>query len=217
MHIIDAFRFELGKVKSESVKQQVVDMFANVSLELATAFAVNIGANPPRGDGSTITKSSPALSQENTTKSEKTRKVAVILTEGFNGPEVKYVLDRLINEGLMPEIVGLKIFGTVQGTNGVQVKAEHTFLTAKSVLFDAVYMIRGSNKNIIFNKDAAYFIDEAFSHYKPIGATGVSIKWLEVNHYEGKPGVILETDITDFVTEFVEAISAHRFWQRKLV
>jgi catalase len=216
MHIIDAFSFELGKVKSESVKQQVMDMFANVSLELATAFAVKIGANPPKGGGSTITKSSPALSQENTTKSEKTRKVAVILTKGFNGPEVKYVLDRLKNEGLMPEIISENI-GTVQGTNGIKVKAEHTFLTAKSVLFDAVYMIRGSNKDIMFNKDAAYFIDEAFSHYKPIGATGVGIEWLKVNHFEGKPGVISETDITDFVTEFVEAIAAHRFWQRKLV
>ena len=59
-HIIDAFSFELGKVKSESVKQQVVDMFANVSLELATTFAVNIGANPPKkGAVSAITKSSP--------------------------------------------------------------------------------------------------------------------------------------------------------------
>ena len=126
------------------------------------------------------------------------------------------MLDRLIYEGLMPEIISEKI-GTVQGTNGVKVKAEHTFLTAKSVLFDAVYMIRGSYKNKMFNKDASYFIDEAFSHYKPIGATGEGIKWLEVNHFEGKPGVISGTNITDFVTEFVEAIAAHRFWQRKLV
>lgn len=216
MHIIEAFSFELGKVKSESVKQQVVDMFANVSQELTTAFAVNIGANPPKGGGSTITKSSPALSQENTTNSEKTRKVAVILTEGFNGPEVKYVLDSLINAGIMTEIISENI-GTVQGTNGVEVKAEHTFLTSKSVLFDAVYMIRGSDKNIKFNKDAAYFIDEAFSHYKPIGATGEGIEWLKVNHFEGKPGVISETDMTVFMSEFVEAIAAHRFWQRKLV
>ena len=46
-HIIDAFSFELGKVKSMSVKQQVVDMFANVSLDLAKAFAKRIGVHPP--------------------------------------------------------------------------------------------------------------------------------------------------------------------------
>lgn len=191
-------------------------MFANVSIELATAFAIKIGASPPKGNGSTITKSSPALSQENTPKSAKTRKVAVILTDGFNGPEIKYVLDRLMMEGLIPEIISENI-GTVHGTNGVKVKAEHTFLTAKSVLFDAVYMIRGSNKNNKFNKDAAYFIDEAFSHYKPIGATGVGIKWLEVNKLEGKPGVVTGTAPVEFVSKFVEAIGAHRFWERKLV
>ena len=36
-HIIEAFSFELGKVKSKDVQQQVVDMFANVSLELSTS------------------------------------------------------------------------------------------------------------------------------------------------------------------------------------
>ncbi|KZE37739.1 catalase [Bhargavaea cecembensis] len=215
-HIIEAFSFELGKVKSQSVKQQVVDMFANVSVELATAFAVNVGAKPPEGGGSSVTKSSPALSQENTAKTAITRRVAVILTDGFNGPEVRYVLERLTDEGIMPEIISERI-GTVQGTNGVKVKAQHTFLTAKSVLFDAVYMIRGSRKNRKFNKDAAYFIDEAFSHYKPIGATGEGIEWLRVNDLEGKPGVITGTDIKEFTEEFVEAIAAHRFWERVLV
>ncbi|MCW1928301.1 catalase [Bhargavaea beijingensis] len=215
-HIIEAFSFELGKVNSQSVKQQVVDMFANVSVELATAFAVNIGAKPPEGGGSGVTKSSPALSQDNTPKTAETRKVAVILTEGFNGPEVNYVLEKLSAEGLMPEIISETI-GTVRGTNGVKLKARHTFLTAKSVLFDAVYMIRGSRKNKKFNKDAAYFIDEAFSHYKPIGATGEGIDWLTVNHLGGKPGVISGTDIEEFTEEFLEAIAAHRFWERVTV
>ncbi|RSK29680.1 catalase [Bhargavaea beijingensis] len=215
-HIIEAFSFELGKVNSQSVKQQVVDMFANVSVELATAFAVNIGAKPPEGGGSGVTKSSPALSQDNTPKTAETRKVAVILTEGFNGPEVNYVLEKLSAEGLMPEIISETI-GTVRGTNGVKLKARHTFLTAKSVLFDAVYMIRGSRKNKKFNKDAAYFIDEAFSHYKPIGATGEGIDWLTVNHLDGKPGVISGTDIEEFTEEFLEAIAAHRFWERVTV
>ena len=65
-HIIDAFSFELGKVKSMSVKQQVVDMFANVSLDLVRSFSKRIGANPPKTGGSNVSKSSPALSQQNT-------------------------------------------------------------------------------------------------------------------------------------------------------
>ena len=40
---------------------------------------------------------------------------------------LQYALDRLTNEGLLPEIISENI-GTVQGTNGAKVKAEHTFL-----------------------------------------------------------------------------------------
>lgn len=216
MHIIDAFSFELEKVKSKSVKQQVVDMFANVSLELATTIAKNIGVNPPKQGGSNVTKSSPALSQENTPKSAKTRTVAVILTEGFNGPEVQYVLDQFKKEGIIPEIISDKV-GMVQGTNGVTVEAKQTFRTTKSVLFDAVYLVNGSNKSKMFNRDAVYFIDEAFSHYKPIGATGEGIEWFKANDYVGKPGVTTKTNATDFASEFVKSIAAHRFWNRKLV
>src|SRR5690606_38404933 len=41
-HIVDAFNFELSKVKSTMVRQQIVDMFANVDVDLATILALNI-------------------------------------------------------------------------------------------------------------------------------------------------------------------------------
>ncbi|WP_156291270.1 catalase [Oceanobacillus salinisoli] len=212
-HIIDAFSFELGKVDSISVRQQVVDMFANVSLKLAVAVAENIGVRPPKGRGSNITKASPALSQENTIFKAKTRKVAVILTNGFPGPEVKYVLDRFVAVGMVLEIIGENL-GVVEGTSGVSYNVDYTFLTADSVLFDAVYMINGSRKSQKFNKDAAYFIDEAFSHYKPIGATHEGRKWLEVNQLIGKPGVVMKDDLKIFADEFIQAVASHRFWNR---
>ncbi|BAQ08516.1 catalase related subgroup domain-containing protein [Bacillus sp. OxB-1] len=213
-HIIDAFSFELGKVKSLSVRKQVVDMFSNVSLELTGAFAKRIGVAPPSKGGSTVVDSSPALSQHNTVFTPSTRKVAVILANGFNGPDVKYVIDRLMAADLMPEFIS-ETQGEVVGTDGVAFEADHTFLTAKSVQFDAVYIVNGSNRK--FNKDAAYFVDEAFSHYKPIGATHQGIQFLTVNKFDGKPGVIAGYDIQKFPDEFIRAIAAHRFWNRKIV
>lgn len=215
-HIIDAFSFELGKVKSKSVKQQVVDMFANVSLELATRFAINIGALPPESGGSNITKSSPALSQENTKKRPETRTVAVVITNGFNDAEVNYVLETLKAAGIQPAIISEKL-GKIKGSNGTVLGVDYTFLTADSVLFDAVYMVRGSSKSKKFNKNAAYFIDEAFNHYKPIGATHEGVKWLEVNDFAGKPGVVMADDMGWFAKEFIKAISAHRHWGRQIV
>ncbi|MDQ0221005.1 catalase [Peribacillus cavernae] len=215
-HIIDAFSFELGKVKSKSVQQQVVDMFANVSLELATAFAGAIGAVPPKEGGSEVTKASPALSQLNTKKKPDTRKVGVLLGNGFNGSEVQSVLEALKAKGIQPEIISDKL-GKVKGTDGSALEADHTFLTASSVLFDAIYAAGGSGESKKFLQGAAYFVSEAFSHYKPIGATHEGKQWLEAGNMENSPGVIKGEDVNGFAEEFVEAISAHRHWDRQLV
>jgi len=215
-HIIDAFRFELSNVKSESVKQQVVDMFANVSLELVNSFASFIGATPPTSGGSDVKLYSPALSMENTIYSPQTLTLAVILTDGFDGPNVTSVLRGLRAAGIMPKFISERI-GEVVGTDGVLVNAEYTFLNAKSVQFDSVYLVRASNDNQSFNQSAANFIGEAYSNYKPIGATTELKPWMETNQFAEKPGVIIENDVIPFTTEFIDAIAKQRFWNRSVV
>ncbi|SES64322.1 catalase [Oceanobacillus limi] len=212
-HIIDAFSFELGMVKSESVRQQVVDMFAHVSLPLATTVAKNIGVRAPKGGGSHVTTSSPALSQEYTKKSAATRKVAVIITDGFNGSEVGFVLNELVKRGMQPEIISESL-GKIQGSDGTLLEVNYTFLTADSVIFDAVYVVRGSSKHKKFNKDAGLFIYEAFSHYKPIGATHEGKQWLESNEMGQSPGVVMADNLNLFVEEFTKSVAHHRFWER---
>ena len=98
-HIVDAFSFEVGKVKNRNVRQQVVDMFANVDNGLATAVAEAVGVNHPNGDESKVTASSPALSQESTAKLPNTRKVAVLIGEKFDGDEVESVVKACLDAG----------------------------------------------------------------------------------------------------------------------
>ncbi|MCM3586582.1 catalase [Mesobacillus maritimus] len=214
-HIIDAFSFELQKVKNRWVRQQVVEMFANVSLELATTFAKNIGAAPPKGGGSNVVKSSPALSQMNTNKTAVTRKVAVIVTEGFHGSEIKFVLDRLKDNGLQPEIISENL-GSITGHDGTELEVDHTMLTADSVIFDAVYIVRGSAKSSRYNKDASQFVYEAFQHYKTIGATHDGKSWLEEEGLGQSEGVILNDNLEVFVDKFVNGIAKHRHWGRQV-
>ncbi|KZZ84094.1 catalase [Bacillus sp. SJS] len=215
-HIIDAFSFELGKVKSESVQQQVVDMFANVSLELAQGFAEAIGVTSPQQGGSNVTKSSPALSQEKTKKSPETRKVGVILDDGFNGPEVSSVLDSLKAKGIQPEIISSKL-GKLKGTDGSEQKVDHTFLTCDSVLFDAIYAVGGKEASKRFHRDASAFLQEAFMHYKPIGATHEGEKWLEANEMKNSPGVVSGNSSEKFASAFIDAITEHRHWDREII
>nr|WP_245602158.1 catalase [Peribacillus kribbensis] len=214
-HIIQAFSFELGKVKSKSVQQQVVDMFANVSIELASAFAEAIGAVPPSGKDKEYAKSSPALSQENTKKLPLTRKVGVILGQDFNGEGVGAILDGLKQKGMQPEVISNKL-GPVTGNKGEKIEAVHTFLTADSVLFDAIYAAGGTG-NSLFMKEAARYVSEAFAHYKPIGATFEGMEILEKTCGAESRGVVAEDDSSTFISRFTDAVSAHRFWDRKLL
>ncbi len=215
-HIKEAFSFELGKVKSEDVRQQVVDMFANVSMELAQAVAGEIGATPPTGTGSTVTKSSPALSQENTVKKPATRKVGVIISNDFNGKEVSSVLESLKEKGMKPEIISAKL-GKVTGVGGVEIEVDHTFLTCDSVLFDALYVVGGKDVDKKFDRETTYFVEEAYDHFKPIGATHEGKQWLEKLEITNAPGVVSGEEADGFVNSFVEAVSAHRHWNREVV
>ncbi|MFB4165115.1 catalase [Alteribacillus sp. JSM 102045] len=216
-HIIEAFSFELGKVKSKSVQQQVVDMFANVNFDLARGFAEAIGANPPQQGGSDVTKSSPALSQENTKKKPDTRKVGVIIGDNFEGEEVNGVLAKLKAEGINPEIVSDKL-GKRKADNGSELEVDHTFLTGESVLFDAIYVVSGGKKESkAFIQNALYFVNEAFSHFKPIGATHSGKKLLAEAEIMTGRGVVVGDDVTDFTKEFIDAIAAHRHWDRQVV
>ncbi|SER26379.1 catalase [Gracilibacillus ureilyticus] len=215
-HMIEAFSFELGKVESKSVQQQVVDMFANVNTELARGFAKAIGAELPEEKDNKVTKKSPALSQENTTKSPATRKVAVILGDGFQDTEVKGILEKLSSQGIQTEVISDQL-GMVKGENQSELEVQHTFLTADSVLFDAVYVAGGKEEDKTFYKKAAYFVQEAFSHYKPIGATHAGGKLLEGANMDESPGVVISEDAETFVTKFTEAVAAHRHWEREVI
>ncbi|WP_337018814.1 catalase [Oceanobacillus massiliensis] len=215
-HIVKAFSFELGKCKEKAIQEQVVDMFANVSLEMAQKVADNIGIAPPEQGGSNVTKTSPALSQENTRKLPDTRKVAVLVSEGFDGKDVYTILNDLQEKGLQPEIVSEKL-GVITGKEGIKVNAVHTFLTADSVLFDAVYVAGGDVSNQTFYQKTAAFVKEAYTHYKAIGATHAGINVLQENSMLNAPGIITGDVNETFVSDFTEAITKHRHWSRAVM
>ncbi|MDV2682854.1 catalase [Alkalihalophilus lindianensis] len=216
-HIIDAFRFELGKVKSKDVRQNVVNMFANVDLDMTQAFAKAIDVVVPTSGTTNATKSSPALSQENTLKKPNTRKAVVVIADGFNSINVKAVLEVLESNGVHATILSDKL-GPIKALDGTELESKHTFLTDGSVAFDAVYVEGGANANKEFEKDAKILIKEAYMHYKPIAVTSEGLLWFEAQQLVKGPGIIAgKGQTTEFATQFIEAISAHRFWERQVV
>ena len=216
-HIISAFSFELGKCKEKSVRIQAVEMFANVDFDLASKVAENLGLDIEVVSGSIQsknTKTSPALSQLNSKKKPDTRKIAVLVAEGFDG-KLTTILENLKMEGLQPEIIS-EHQGKITGSDGSSLAVDHTFLTSDSVLFDAVYVVSSKGKTESFSKKASYFVKEAFSHYKPIGATFSGELLLEELGFVGKAGVVTNASEEDFTKKFTQSIAAHRFWNRVL-
>lgn len=239
-HIIDAFHFEVGGVMDKQIRQRVVDMFNNVDGQLATQIAVGIGANPPASPGGTgVTASSPAVSQENTIKTAKTRKVAILAENGFNYPEVTQVMASLQAGGVSSEIIS-KNLGMITASDGRQLEVNKNYVSAGSIMYDAVYVPGGrqSVETMLGQGDSLHFVNEAFKHAKAIGASDEGVDLLFVSHIKGvamagpetsaqlvkELGVITIRNAGDmgnygqegyFSQEFIKAIAQHRHWGRQ--
>jgi catalase len=233
-HIIEAFHFEVGGVLDKEIKQRVVDMFNNVDGQLAVQIAQGIGANPPgTPGGSPVTASSPAVSQENTPKSACTRKVAILMENGFNYYEVMQVMDSLKQAGLHCEIVS-KYQGMLTSVEGPQLEVNKNYASTGSIMYDAVYVTGGRQcvDMLLQQGDALHFVNEAFKHAKAIGATNEGVDLLDASQIKNVPtaglhskaqlvnelGVVSIRNAADmgyFSEKFIEAIAQHRHWIRQ--
>lgn len=233
-HIVEAFHFEVGKVKDKNIKQRVVEMFNNVDGQLAVDIAAGIGASPPSLPGGTgITESSPAVSQANTTKLPNSRRVAMLLENGYNHSDVMQVMDAFKAAAVHPVIIS-KQQGMLKSSDGQQqLEVQENYHTAASVLYDAVY-VPGGRQSVDSLKQhgcALHFINESFKHCKAIGASNEGIDLLnaaEIDHISmagtntnntllSNLGVVTisnTTDLGNFTQEFIKAIAEHRHWGR---
>ncbi|MDF1999762.1 catalase [Peribacillus frigoritolerans] len=218
-HIIQAFHFEVGKVKSKDVQQQIVEMFSNVDIELAKTIAMGVGVNPPANKSEVqMDLASPALSQEQMkVNTAATRKVAILAADGFNGSEVNQVLESFKSAGITAEFISHNR-GVVTSSEGQQVEVNQTFLTADSVLFDAVYVAGGQESvdALMASKEPIYFVDEAYNHFKAIGAGKEGAEILSkagIVSNDPASGIVAVTDKISG-SAFIEAIAKHRHWKR---
>ena len=117
--------------------------------------------------------------------------------------------------------------GVVTRANGRELKAEFTFLTAASVLFDAVFIAPGdaSVEDLNSEPEAREFVQEAYKHCKIIGAAGAAVDYLnaalvekfgETDKSDGL--VFLSPEVrNDGAGTFIRELSKHRHWERERV
>lgn len=237
-HIIEALRFELGKVKKMEIRERMVGLLTFVSEELATQVADGLGISPIKKPAEPLNHSFPAdanvadyqptEAKSSISKSEKLslmaspgkgikgRKIAVLAWDGGDVAELASILNAIKKEGAEAEIISSK-GGSIQPTiGGESIKIDHTFLTTASVLYDAVLVAGGSSSSEKQGKDldAIRFLDESYRHFKFIAINGEGLKLWNLTHASmnsNPKGVLIDQDID----AFINAVAQHRIWERE--
>jgi catalase len=260
-HIVQALRFELGKVEVPAIRERMVFLLAQVDKTLAGLVAQGLGISVPTkvagpinlsvpADGSSdrfqpkrrtpTLERSTALSMANTVKKGiATRKVAILAADGVDDTAIIGMKKALTAAGAQAKVVAPRL-GSVNGIKGGQVAIDFSFLTAASVLFDALYLPGGGQSMEILEGDAKalLFIKEAYLHCKPIAATDEGMDLLAAaqlgadkmakSHAEGvlqDPESLIAGDegivtgrgaqIGKVAGKFIKAMAQHRHWDRE--
>jgi len=252
-HIINALRFELGKVETVEIRERMVGLLTQVDKTLAASVAEGLGMSLPSGPMQPVNHSIPAdgdpkkfqphfvkqsvqkseaLSMENTIKNSiKTRQIAFLAADGVDESSINKMKKALETEGAQIKIIAPSL-GKLNNKNGKGINVDQSFLTAASVLFDAVYIPAGKNSSDTLSKnaDAVHFINEAYKHYKAIAADNHGIELIKSSNIIGKMndenselknpaemGVIINSNgySKNFIKDFIDSIAQHRFWQRE--
>lgn len=260
-HIVQALRFELGKVEVPAVRERMVGLLFQVDRTLAGLVAQGLGLTVPSkldapmnmsvpADGNVkqfqpkrlapSMERSPALSMANTVKTGiATRKIAILAADGVDEAALSTMKKAVTTAGAQAKVVAPRL-GVLKGSKGAQVNIDFSFLTAGSVLFDAIYLPGGEASVEILKGDAKVllFVKESYLHCKTIAATDAGIALLSAaqlgsdktakSHAEGvqqdtnrllaaDEGVITGrgAQMSQVAASFIHAIAQHRHWGRE--
>lgn len=214
-HTIEAFSYQLGKVKSKSVRQHNVNLLVNIDKEFATIVADNIGVAHPTGEHVNVSTSYSSLSQANSPKYPNTLKVGILIGNDFNGKEVTEVINALQKNRVQVVMIG-ETLQPVTCATGTKFNIDQTFLTYSPYLVDSIYVVGGNAKNKTkFTYEINNFIRVAYEYYKPIGVATSGKEYFEANSIATSPGIVHATNNGNFANDFIMAIAQQRFWDRK--
>ncbi|WP_212006186.1 catalase [Chitinophaga sp. HK235] len=235
-HLINALRFELGKVTITDIRIRMLGLLSQVDKDLAVAVAEGLGLALPSQPEQPVNRIMPAdgapqqfqphpveqsvekseaLSMANTVKDTvRSRQVAFLVADGVLSMEITEMKEALLRAGAQVELIAPHL-GTVKASTGSGFEADESLLGAASVLFDAVYIPggTGSTDTLQQHPEALRFVSEAYRHGKAIAVSGDGAAVLKAAGIPATeaPGILL----SDPPKAFIAAIAQHRFWERE--
>jgi catalase len=133
--------------------------------------------------------------------------VGVVVSEGADLSGVAELRAQLEKEGA--QLLVIAAHGGVLG----DLVIERTFLTVRSIEFDAVAVAGGTETG--GDLKVQVFLAEAYRHCKPVLAWGSGVDELLVAGIDTeRPGVLVADRATDRFDALKEALGLHRVWDR---
>lgn len=245
-HIVKALRFELGKVETTAIRVRMLGLLSQVDTELAEKVAIGLGAKVPSTLEFPVNKGvspeneggnqEPKTTEQSVSSSEalsmvknptntptiESRKVAILCSDGVSEASVMNMKSALKKHGAKGCVIAPHLGAVLTDSDGA-LSAEFSFLTASSVLFDAIYVPHGLGLNVLAeNDDALEYLNDAYKHCKVIGADGEASEILSGTSFASKltnqdAGIIITSEVGSeaFAQEFIAAMGMHRFWDRE--
>ncbi len=217
-HLIDAIKFELSKVKSPDVRKEVIstlnEVSSDISKELSDYFNIEIKdkklINNDLGDSSDDfsyeekSVKTSNLSMISTEYKTNTFKIAVLIDSldlSFDKTSLDS-LEKLESDGFYLTFIANEI-GDLKNLENK--KAEGSYHSEDSVLYDGIYVISTENIRKDYQNKLDNFIKDSFNHKKPIVyGERVNMK----PEYIGKPGVERPNE------DICKVFSHRRYWDR---
>lgn len=232
-HIKQAFSFEVGKLSSQELKQEVIDLLGHIDTDLAKAVASAVGVEEPKSSPSyEVKQTSPSLSQADTTYTIKGSKIGILAHNGFNFKEVTALIKALKAEGALYEVISEHL-GVIKCPGGNPLEVDQSLYTADSVVYDAIYVAGGEESvdQLLKHKKASNIVAEAYEHFKTVGSNDEGVKLLnaagilpnvfktvfKTNDLFNEDGLIYENKgefTLNFKDAFIEAVTQKRHWSR---
>ncbi|SDY36622.1 catalase [Modestobacter sp. DSM 44400] len=230
-HTVRAYTFELGKCFEQSVKERQLQALANIDADLCAGVAAGLGlpapaATQPPAD----VQPSPALSQVGKEWPTTGRVIGIVADESSDLASVRTVRDAVFAGGMVPLVIA-PAGGMLGGGSGDPVVVQRTFLTARSVEFDAILLAgtpapapdatpsmdakAGAPSTPQLDPRIALMLSEGYRHCKALGGWADSVDaFAAVGCSAGTPGVVLGEDPSAVLAQVVALLAKHRVWER---
>jgi catalase len=231
-HIIGGFRFELSKVTVPAIRKRMLSSLRNVSDALAGAVADGLGLDLPKPMPRAIRNvpkpevrvSAPlSLMALPGSGGIATRKVAILIANGIEGPAVSSLLEALSKAGAVTRLLSSRL-GTIKSASGASFEVDATLENSPAVLFDAMVLPGGPIAVGTLAQDGHVleFLKDQYRHCKAILALGTSTELLEQAGIPSTlpsgakdPGLITDSVGTRAIEQkFIGAIARHRHPER---